>query len=207
MSRTLLFAIGLSAIDGLMCAFVAILAVAFVLQDEHGAPPRDAPVSTQILMLDKQMQGEGDALVGLRIKVTDGQLTGSGYALPGAALGTSQTQVHWTAGATAVDATWRDCAAAERGCTARLVLTGTRPGMRIELAPYLADSPGHLADAIPDGVRLQGILVDAQSGTKQRINPITLAFDPGRTGMPSLVLDVGKTGTAQLTQHATSFPP
>lgn len=201
MSRTLLFAIGLSAIDGLMCAFVAILAVAFVLQSERGAPPRDAPATTQLLLLEKQVQGAGDVLLGLQVKVIEGQRTSKGYALPGAALGTLRTQVRWTDGATKVQGTWRDCAAAAHGCVARLVLTGTRPGMRVELVPYLADSPGHLADDIPDGARIQASLVDAHSGARQRVAPILLAFDPARANAPSLMLEVGKSGAAQLTQR------
>ena len=197
MSRTILLAMGLSAIDGLLCAFVAIFALAFIMPAaEVAGAPRDADSVTQLILLEKSQGHGGAARLGLQLTLIAGANKYLGIATPADGL----VQVGWDAVIpVGVSGQFRDCMVQEGLCTSRLILAGLPPRSRVEIRPFLADSAAGLTDEPPASV-----LLKARFATPNQFpvaQPILLTYATEPADGPVLIMKVEQAGTTRWSSH------
>lgn len=128
MSRNFAVAIGISAMDGILCAFVAVLALAFILQAPDGEPRKagDSKVGLLLLEVEKRpnvpMSSSNNTAVSARIRGLRGVckdviLADFDNSRP-AGIGSSEC---------AASARWMDCRAVTGSCAGYLLFNGLVP--------------------------------------------------------------------------------
>lgn len=175
MKGNLLLAMGLSAIDGLLCAFVAILSLAFVMPSEPAGAQRVAQQATQLILVEKSQGAGGLALLGLQLTLVEPSgRSVAGFALPA----NGSSDMEWN-DAVPLKGTWADCRPTNGRCAARLVVRGMPAGASLAIRPYIVDSAGSLLDVPADSVSLEAMVIDSGSGRKRRSAPLKLTYNSG----------------------------
>lgn len=143
MNRNFLMAVGIAAMDGLLCAFVAVLALAFLLQGEPVAAQSGAPVGMVAVELSWRSSTPGDArnnlILGIHAERPGCEKArywpdSDGIFLT-AAMGNPEACV--------IKAQWIRCTALQGQCTAWLLLQNVKPGSRFGATVYVAGTDQH----------------------------------------------------------------
>ena len=160
-----MLAIGIAAMDGLLCAFVAVLALAFLFQSDERAISGNSETGMLLVSLTKRSAQDGiskpNTLIGLRIRRVINGENCKWQRLP------SRVDL---SEACALHAVWDDCFDFDAQCAGQLVIWGLRAGETVE-AKMIALGPEEQGNYQPDAVWLEPLLLDGAEGPGHRLEP------------------------------------
>lgn len=221
MNPAFLRSLGIAAMDGLLCSFVAVLALAFFLQRDNARPAGIMDSGLLVLAVDKQSAVSGSSLTNSALSVSicrpvscsspryrslspdvlpAEEPCGSRWPEDFEGMARSKERE----GPCTVRARWVDCAAVDRACTGYLLINGLPRSAHYEIRFLVTNAnnsefslPGYLSLAIRmiDGHDLKGIPLDSQR------------LRPGDPLGATLSVDVSPGGIIQarwLEQHDTT---
>lgn len=138
MNRNFLMAVGIAAMDGLLCAFVAVLALAFLLQGEPKVSQGGAPAGTLAVEVSWKASMPGTPYNNLVLGVHAERPACPDSRYFPLNIGELRASADPSPSACTIQATWIGCAKAEGECTAWLVLRNVEPGTSIDTTFYIA---------------------------------------------------------------------
>lgn len=172
--RAFAMAIGLAAIDGLLCAFVAMLVVALVLigsGESTGVPDITRSVVLQIDKRDPRPGKPMTAALLLNLNVQSGSVKQRVLLAPDAAVRSRMTEVPGLRNGSLEPGgrvVWQDCFEDEtsdyRGhCESRLLIARPQPGSQWEISVRVVDSSKRLANDFPKEVAFHGRIANGKT--------------------------------------------
>jgi len=165
MNRSFLIAVGIAAMDGLLCAFVAVLALAFLLQGTEAATSGHSEKGLLAIAIEKRSAVPGDILNNTIVMARARRGHGKCDYQWGPDFGRIAAD-HSTQDLCFIRARWLDCRAVHNACTAYLLLFGLQSNERYDLRFVVQNSinnefgmPSDLGLAITafDGSRPRGV--------------------------------------------------
>jgi hypothetical protein len=208
MNQAFLRSLGVAAMDGLLCSFVAVLALAFFLQRDNTRPVGLMESGLLVLAVDKQSAVSDSSLTNSALSVSilrlGGQCVGKwpvnfdGMAL----LQKSEDQC-------TVRARWVDCAAVDRACTGYLLMNGLTRDTHYQLR-FLVTNAINQEFSLPVSLRLMVKMVDGHDLKGMPLDAQQLR--PGDPLGAILSVDISPEGSVQTRwlaggAAAPGFPP
>jgi hypothetical protein len=143
MNRIFLMAVGIAAMDGLLCAFVAVLALAFLLQSEPESAQRAAPIGMVAVEMTWRSSTPGDARnnVVLGVYAERPSCKQARYWSPNDKFeshGNFETDATSVPETCVIHAQWINGTRLQGQCTAWFVLQSVKPGSRFLATVYVA---------------------------------------------------------------------
>lgn len=193
MNGAFLRSLGIAAMDGLLCSFVAVLALAFFLQRDNVRPVGSMQSGLLVLAVDKQSGVSGSSLTNSALSVSILRSGGNcPVKWPSNFEGMSLSQ--GLENQCAVRARWLDCAAVDRACTSYLLMNGLTRDAHYKLR-FLVTNAVDLGSPLPITLRLAVKVVDGHD-----LAGIPLDVQPLRPGDPIgavMSVDISPEGAVQ----------
>jgi len=163
MTTRLLFSVGIAAIDGLLCAFVAVLALAFLMQGEEQPSAGELEAGMLILTFEKLSGKLGvdatNTLVGLRFRDARSQEC-PWLRFP------SPPSPNENCG---LELAWRDCEGVASSCVSSVAIYDVRRRDSFDLR-FVTLGPASDNVDVPSSIYLAPVMLDGASGGEQRLD-------------------------------------